>query len=120
MSTATKTAASAAPDAPKAPNAISTHIRAYRTKYEPTSGVANRGSLDNGDAIAKSLRTMTPTRVMAIAERLLDLPAGELATRYEARNEGMRRMNAGNLIRNALKRGDVTASAIGKAIKAVA
>ena len=114
----TKAATAATEAAKREPNAISTHIRAYRGRYEPTLGVGNRGSLDNGDATAKALRTMEPTRVMAIAETLLSLNKGELATRYAERNEGMKRMNAGNLIRNAIKRGDVTAAALKAAIKA--
>lgn len=77
----------------------------YRHNYEPHLTAAGKKSLSNGDAIAKALATATPAEVVALAEQLLQLPAGSLWTRYENLNAGQQRMNAGNRIRAAYKKG---------------
>lgn len=95
-------------------------LTSYRSNYQPTLGVGNRGSLDNGDSVATALRTLTPAQVAAVAETLLDLGKGFLTERYSNLNPGQLRMNSGNRIRAAVKRGDLTVAAVKAAIKKVA
>ena len=56
-----------------------------------------------------------PLAVIWAAERLLGLESGELATKYAHLNPGQKRMNAGNRIRAAIKRGDATIDDLKKA-----
>ena len=88
-------------------------LATYKKQYQPhlTKGTKNL-SLDNGDDVATRLRSYTPDEVVAIAESLLKMPKGTLAQQYGKLNPGQRRMNAGNRIRNAIKRGDIKATAI--------
>jgi len=90
----------------------------YRTKYEPSISAGDRKSLNNGDDVAHLLAGLEPKDVIATAERLLDMKAGELMTKYEHLNRGQQRMNAGNRIRGAVKRGEATIAQVKKAIKA--
>lgn len=99
---------------------MSRQLKSYRDGYQPTLGVANRGSLDNGDSVATMLRTLTPAQVAAVAETALDLGKGTLVERYSQLNPGQVRMNSGNRIRAAVKRGDLTVAAVKAAIKKVA
>ena len=101
-------------ETPKA--TMASHLRKYRANYIKTHGYNQQGSLDNGDKLATILRPLDPDRVVALAEKVLGKKKGELATRYEHLNKGQLRMNSGNLLRNAIKRGDTTATAIKKAI----
>jgi hypothetical protein len=85
-------------------------LRKHRVKYEPVKAYSGKPSLDNGDALAKALRGKTPEEVMALAERVLQgVEKGELAKKYGHLNPGQKRMNAGNLLRNAMKRGELKA-----------
>lgn len=102
------------------PATMAQHLRKYRAKYVKTHGYNKQGSLDNGDNVAKLLRSLEPARVVALAEVVLGKKTGELAERYANLNLGQKRMNSGNLIRNAVKRGDTTAAKIKAAIKKVA
>ena len=106
-------------ETPKTPGQLkAAHMRKYRARYVKTGGVAGgtSASLDNDDPTARALRGATPEAVMKAAEILTGLEPGTLATRYAERNNGAKRMNAGNIIRGALKRGDTTAEAIAKAL----
>jgi hypothetical protein len=116
----TKTKTKTKPEAAKTKNAMSNHLRKYRANYQPTLGVANRGSLDNGDEVATALRTLEPKQVAAIAELALGLKKGELVKKYGHLNPGQVRMNSGNKIRNAVKRGDLSVAQVKAAIKKVA
>ena len=97
-------------DAPK--KTMANHLKNYRASYTKTHGWNRQGSLDNDDTVAKHLRKLSPDQVVALAERALGRETGELANRYENLNPGQRRMNSGNLIRNAIKRGDLTFKAL--------
>lgn len=91
----------------------------YKGGYEATVSASGNASLHNGDDTANTLSGCTPDDVVAAAETLLGMAKGELATRYENLNEGQRRMNAGNRIRGAVKRGDVTVDEVAAAIAAI-
>jgi len=96
-----------AEDAPKMN--MSGKMAQYRPTYVPATSYSGRKSLNNGDTVAQFLEGMAPTDVLRIAEDLLGLKTGELAERYINMGAGHQRMNAGNLIRFAIKRGDLTA-----------
>jgi hypothetical protein len=80
----------------------------YRTHYTTSVSPSGRKSLNNGDPIAAVLEGRDATEVLRIAEELLDFAPGELVAKYERLNPGQRRMNGGNRIRSAIKRGDIT------------
>jgi len=91
-------------------------LRKYRSKYVHTDGYAGL-SINNGDNIANALKMCEPGRVVRIAEKVLPgVKAGELQKRYASLNPGMQRMNCGNRIRAAVKKGTVTITAVKKAI----
>lgn len=90
----------------------------YRQKYEPSICANGRKSLNNGDSLAHLLASLDPATVVALAERVLGLPKDELWAKYQHLNRGQQRMNAGNRIRGAVKRGDTTITKVKKALKA--
>lgn len=96
----------------------SEQLRAYKATYETTQLANGNLSMDNGDEVAQMLRGSSPEAVMRAAERLKKLDDGTLATRYAERNNGAKRMNAGNVIRGCVKRGDATAKDVMAALKA--
>ncbi len=83
-------------------------LRKARERYTKVKSATGKDSMDNNDLVAKLLRERTPAEVIAAAEKLLELSCGELATKYENLNPGQKRMNAGNRIRGAISRGDIT------------
>jgi len=96
----------------------SEQLRAYKAGYETYQAPNGNLSMDNGDEVALALRGSSPEAVMRAAEKLKGLEPGTLATRYIDRNPGAKRMNAGNVIRGCVKRGDATPAAVTKALKA--
>ena len=89
----------------------------YRETYKPSVSPSGRKSLNNGDPIAQILEGRDADEVLAIAEQLLELNPGELVARYENLNPGQRRMNGGNRIRSAIKRGDHTIKELEAAVQ---
>ena len=83
-------------------------LDAYRHTYQDTVSSSGNKSLHNGDGVASKLAGMEPRDVVALAERLLEMEEGSLWAKYQNLNKGQQRMNAGNRIRNAVKRGDIT------------
>lgn len=79
----------------------------YKTRYELSISASGRKSLNNGDSVASILEAKTPEQVMRAAEIVLKLADGELFAKYGHLNNGQKRMNAGNRIRAAHKRGDL-------------
>jgi len=79
----------------------------YRKAYEKTVAYSGNKSADNGDEVATFLRGKTPDEVVELAEKVLKLEPGFLVTKYAGLNPGQRRMNAGNRIRAAIRRGDL-------------
>lgn len=100
--------AEASLDAMTEPKTLSTTMRKYRSGYEPTVAYSGRVSLNKGDEVATILAGKSPADVLTMAEALLGLEAGELVARYAKLNPGQQRMNGGNRIRAAIKRGDAT------------
>lgn len=96
----------------------SEQLRKYKAGYETYQLVSGSLSMDNGDKVALILRGASPEAVMVTAEKLKGLEPGTLALRYIDRNNGAKRMNAGNIIRGCIKRGDTNNSGVRTAIKA--
>ena len=95
---------------------MSKTMQKYREGYEPSISASGRKSLNTGDAIAHLLAGLEPLAVMQAAEVVLGLEDGELVTKYEKLNRGQQRMNAGNRIRSAAKRGDITVADLEKVV----
>jgi hypothetical protein len=97
---------------------MSEQLKLHKAGYETYQGPTGNLSMDNGDPVALALRGASPEAVMVAAEKLKGLEPGTLATRYIDRNPGAKRMNSGNQIRALVKKGEITAAAVTKAIKA--
>lgn len=82
-------------------------IAKYRHKYVPTLAASGKKSLSNGDELAMLLAGLEATQVCDLADELLGFPLGYHFAKYCHLNKGSQRMNAGNKIRAALKRGDL-------------
>ena len=95
---------------------MSDHMKKYRENYTKSKTASGTASMHNGSKLAILLSGSTPEAVVATAERVLDLKSGELATKYAHLNPGSRRMNAGNRLKFALKRGDIKMDDIAKAL----
>ena len=94
-------------------------LKTYRDKghYSYSDGYGGL-SLNNGDSTALSLSMFEPERVVAIAEKVLPgIKKGELKKKYAKLNRGMKRMNAGNRIRAAIKKGTITNAQLKAALK---
>jgi hypothetical protein len=102
---------------------MSATLKKHRAGYKATKSASGNKSLDNGDPIATKLRGLAPEQVVALAQAILVPAEGEtipdLSAKYAHLNPGQRRMNAGNLIRNANKRGELSKTAIAAGIKAL-
>ena len=95
---------------------MSQTLNKYRANYVVGVSGSGRKSLHNGDELATLLEHKDHNDVAAIAERALGLEAGTLRTKYQHLNNGQIRMNSGNRIRAALKRGDITIEDVKAAI----
>ena len=84
-------------------------IRKYREDYIKTVSYSGNNSLDNGDEVAEVLRGMSPNETCALADKVFQQEPMHHWERWQHLNAGSRRMNAGNRIRGAVKRGEVTA-----------
>ena len=93
----------------EAGNKMSETIQKYREAYTKVVSYSGNNSLDNGDEVAEILRGMSPDETCALADKVMDVAPMTHAERWQHLNAGSRRMNAGNRIRGAVKRGDVTA-----------
>ncbi len=87
---------------------MAAQLRAARPRYVPTTTASGNKSLRCTDAVAELLEGRDVNAVYTIVEGKLNLAPGSLRAKYENLNVGQKRMNAGNLLRNAVKRGEVT------------
>ena len=88
----------------------------YRPGYLVSVTPNGRKSRYNGDAVAEALEGYEPAQIIAAAEKLLGFKKGELREKYAGMNQGQQRMNVGNRLRGAFKRGDITIKEIEKAV----
>jgi hypothetical protein len=91
----------------------------YRKRYVDSVSASNRMSKNNGDELSRLLAGATSEAVMKIAEIALDLGRGFLLTKYENMNNGQQRMNSGNRLRAALKKGTLSLEQISKTLSEV-
>ena len=92
-------------------------LREARKRYR-AERVGGKLRIDNGDPIADLLRPLTPMQVALAADKLLDEPDGTHAEKYAHLNPGQVRMNSGNRIRGAVKRGAATIDDVATVVEA--
>lgn len=87
---------------------MSETLSKYRAVYAKTTSYNGNHSLDNGDEVAALLRGMSPSDTCALADKVMGEAEFHHWEKWQHLNPGSRRMNAGNRIRGAVKRGDLT------------
>ena len=90
-------------------------LNRYKPMYVQSVAASGAKSQNNGDDLAAFLSALTPEAVAILAEKVLGLEPGFLVAKYERLNPGQMRMNSGNRIRAAIKRGELTTEAVRKA-----
>ena len=100
------------------PYRMSDVLKQYRGGYKKVNRPSGK-SLNCGDTLAAVLVSCDPLEVARVGDIVLDLEPGELADQYGHLNEGQIRMNSGNRIRNAMKRGEVTMVAVKAAVQSI-
>lgn len=78
----------------------------YRMGYMPSVAASGKKSLHNGDPVAKALEYRELEWLYNATADLMQVPVAELKLRYAHLNPGSQRMNLGNRIRAAYRRGD--------------
>lgn len=82
-------------------------LNEYRKGYVPSIAASGKKSLSCGDRLAQALEGMHYECVYALAEYWCELAVGSLAAKYaHLKNDGMRRMNAGNRLRRLVRLGE--------------
>lgn len=89
---------------------MNAQLRAARVRYVPCVTASGNKSLRTNDPVAELLEGRDVDTVYTIVEGKLGLAKGTLAAKYEKLNPGQKRMNAGNMLRNAIKRGEIELS----------
>ena len=97
--------------------AMTSTLNRYKPKYtKVTKPGRKRKTQNNGDAIAMAMLPMEHEEVAIFATEVLGLEeplwAGDGSGKYDHLNNGQVRMNSGNRIRQAIKRGDITEEAV--------
>lgn len=90
-----------------APKKMAEALNTARKGYVKTLSYAGNISADNADQVAEAIRGLTPEQVCAVADQVKGVKAGTYEARYASLNVGQRRMNAGNVIRAAVKNCEV-------------
>lgn len=90
-------------------------LNKYKPRYAESIAASGAKSQNNGDDLAAFLSALTPEAVCQLAEKVLGLESGFLVQKYSGLNPGQQRMNSGNRIRAAIKRGDLTTEEVRKA-----
>lgn len=93
------------------------HLQRYREAYTTVKNASGGKSKICNDELSQMLSWSTPDFVVSIAEHVLG--RSDIVDKYAGLNEGQKRMSAGNLIRNAMKRGDIVIDDVRKSAKAV-
>ena len=94
----------------------SAQLRKYRAKYQPFQKADGSVSLDNGDDVATLLRGAEVVQIMRAADLVKGVAIGTHEAKYADRNPGSKRMNAGNILRGAFRRGDLTKAQLKKTL----
>ena len=86
-------------------------LNKHKPKYVVSKTAAGKRSMNNGDELAQAMSKLDHTQVAAVAQILLNcepLWVGDGSGKYDHLNNGQIRMNSGNRIRAAVKRGDIS------------
>jgi hypothetical protein len=94
-------------DGEPSPKTMSEKLRKAKENYEVSVSASGNKSYSTGDDVAHFLEGKSADEVCALADEFTPLEKGTHAARYEGLNEGARRMNSGNKLRAAVKRGDL-------------
>jgi hypothetical protein len=90
-----------------------------KKRYQRVKLSSGEFTMDCGDELASLLRGLEPQEVCELADEVLGTGEGHHMQRYGHLNPGQQRMNAGNRIRAALKKGistiDIVDAALGSA-----
>lgn len=89
----------------------------HRGQYVKTKSAKGKPTAICGDEVSTILSGLEVEVALEVAAWAIDVPADELYTRYEHLNPGQQRMNAGNLIRGAIKKELVTINDLKKYFK---
>ena len=92
----------------------------YRGGYANARSASGSKSKICGDELSRTLEGLDANQVMSIAELVLGLAKNELVRKYEKLNEGQKRMNSGNRLRNAVKKGKISIEQIQSAMQVAA
>ena len=98
--------------------AMGATLERYRASYTPATSASGRPSLHNGDDLATLLSGISPNDVARTAMAVLGEGVGDLVERYSRLNPGQIRMNSGNRIRAAIKKGLITVDEVATVIAA--
>lgn len=79
------------------------NVKADVSSYVRVKTAAGHTSLHNGDAVAKKLAGKELDEVYKLVSKETDIPKTQLVARYQHLNQGMQRMNLGNVLRGALR-----------------
>lgn len=88
-------------------SAMAKVLTKYRHKYVTSVSASGRKSKACGDALSQALEGLDHKAVARLADRVFGLVEGGHEDKYAHLNNGQVRMNSGNRIRAAIKRGDV-------------
>ena len=78
-----------------------------RVRYVKSKTASGKATMNNGDQIALALQPFDHVQVAMTADLILGEEIGHHMNRYGHLNNGQIRMNSGNRIRGAVKRGDI-------------
>jgi len=95
---------------------MSQTLKKYSQMYVKAQSYSGRKSLVSDNDLSAALAGLDPATVIHFAEKILGFPEGELLTKYAHLNPGQKRMTAGNRLRAAIKRGDLTEEDVIQAI----
>lgn len=105
--------------APKGKLGMAKTLNRYRATYVVSLTHEGRKSLSKGDELANMLQQRHHNDVARIAALALGMDKEALVEKYAHLNNGQIRMNSGNRIRAAIKRGDITMVDVEQASKEV-
>ena len=92
---------------------MSGHLQKFRARYHRSVAASGAKSLNNGDELANYLQMKTGKEVCELADKWVPLDKGTHFERYIRLNEGQKRMNSGNKLRSALKKGEIQVTEAG-------
>lgn len=87
---------------------MSQTLKKYSKEYVKVQSYSGRKSLVSDNDLSSALAGLDPATVIYFVEKILGFEKDELLAKYAHLNPGQKRMTAGNRLRAAIKRGDIT------------